>query len=85
MVLSAKRIDAATQGFSDGMVDFIANEQDLLAKTIEHALKVAPFSVDKENHKKIKEEMNRYAINACLNMQMAPGVRGEYGLPKPKL
>lgn len=85
MVLLAKRVDGATEGFREGMVDYIAKEEEILTKTIEFGLKVAPFGVDKENHKKIKDETNKVAINACLNMQMAPGVRGEFRAPTPKL
>ncbi len=68
MVLLAKRFDGATDGFKEGFVDYLEKEENLLAKTVEFALKVAPYGVDKENHKKIKEEMNKIAINACLNM-----------------
>lgn len=92
MVLTAKRFDSATEGVKEGLLEFVAKEEDLLAKTIEFALKLTPFSVDKDNHQRIKEEMNKVAINACLNNQLTPGVRAEfgpalpkYGLPKPKL
>ena len=50
------------------------------------ALRVSTFGVDKDNFKKIKEEMNKTSINACMNMQMSPGVRVDhYGSPKSKL
>lgn len=68
MALLAKRVDASTDGLKHGLVEFVAGENDLLGRTIEYALKLAPYGVDKRNHALIKEEMNKVAINACLNM-----------------
>jgi hypothetical protein len=49
-------------------VDHIYPEEDILSKTIELGLKLSNYGVDKLNHKKIKEEANKNAINACLNL-----------------
>jgi enoyl-CoA hydratase/carnithine racemase len=85
MALTAKRMDAASDGVKHQLVEFTAKEDELLQQTIAFALKLAPFGLDKENHGKIKQEMNRVAINSCLNMQLAPGVRGYYGPGRPRL
>jgi hypothetical protein len=37
----------------------------------------ASFSQNRSNFKKLKEEMNKTAIDCCLNRQHAGGVRGE--------
>jgi hypothetical protein len=67
MALTAKRIDAATEGVKQGLVDLSSKEDDLLDKTIAFALTLAPYGTDRENHRRIKGEMNKTAINACLN------------------
>ena len=68
LVLSAKRFDSATDGYKNGFVDHIYPEEEILSKTIELGLKLSNYGVDKLNHKKIKKEANKNAINACLNL-----------------
>ena len=78
MVLTGRRVDGSTDGLKCGLVDSIEKEDEILQKTIEMALRVSTFGVDKDNFKKIKEEMNKTSINACMNMQMSPGVRVDH-------
>ena len=68
MVLTAKRFDCGLEGLKVGMVDYAVKEEDLLKEAIKLGTSISKHGVNKFIHKLIKEETNKTAINACLNM-----------------
>lgn len=76
MVLYAKKF-SAEEGIKVGFVDSIIKDNPL--ESIHKIAQArAPFSQNRSNFKKLKEEMNKTAIDCCFNRQHAGGVRGEY-------
>lgn len=67
LVLVARRFDLATEGVKNGIVDDVADETQLVELTLKKALEVSKYGVDKENFRKIKEEVYKTAIDACCN------------------
>lgn len=75
IVLYAKKF-SAEDGVKAGFVDNIIQDKPL--ETIhELAEQKSSFAIRRSNFKKLREEMNKNAIDCCFNKQHAGGVRGE--------
>ncbi len=74
--MTAKRF-GSTEAVACGLVDTVYGPDVLFDKCLELAEKLNKFGVNKSNFKKLKEEMNKNAIDCCFNKGHAVGVRAE--------
>lgn len=74
MVLTAKRYNASS-ALENGIVDKITDPAKLFEEGLTWAEQLSTFGSDRVNFKKLKEEMNKVAIDACFNKGLATGVR----------
>ncbi|EGR30182.1 hypothetical protein IMG5_138860 [Ichthyophthirius multifiliis] len=86
LVLLAKKFESK-EAFQKGLVDKIVDPEQLFEECVQFAESVSKFGVNKENFKKLKEEMNKNAIDCCFNKGHAVGVRAEtqFKFPNPRL
>ncbi len=74
LVLTAKRYNAQS-ALENGIVVKICDPSKLFEEGLKWAEQLSTFGSDRANFKKLKEEMNKVAIDACFNKGLAPGVR----------
>ncbi|EAR85087.1 enoyl-CoA hydratase/isomerase (macronuclear) [Tetrahymena thermophila SB210] len=86
LVLQAKRFEAK-EAFERKMVNKIFPPEKLFEETLKFAESQTKFGVDKPNFRKLKEEMNKTAIDCCFNKGHGVGVRYEAKatFPNPRL
>ena len=67
----------AEEALRVGLVDKILKEKENgLEKAVEEAEKLAKFGENKDNFKKLKDEMYKEVVDCCYNKQHTVGVRG---------
>lgn len=74
LILTAKRYNAQS-ALQNGIVDKLADPAKLFEEGLTWAEQLSTFGSDRINFKKLKEEMNKVAIDACFNKGLSTGVR----------
>lgn len=78
MILTAKKYGGPA-ALTAGLVDAIADPEDLFEKGVKMAQDLVPFGNDRKNFKCLKEEMYKTILDACFNKGLAVGIKAEGG------
>ena len=74
LILTAKRYDGPS-ALKAGLVDAIADPEELFEKGMKMAAELSKFGLDRKNFKKLKEELYKTTIDHCFNKGLSVGIR----------